>query len=412
MIDKTFKLTPQECLKILLGRFKEPPPRNIQLITGPRQVGKTDTLLKLSKRLGRKALYSAADSPESSLPGYWERLWQYVRNIESENGEAFLLIDEIQHLENWSVRLKGEWDKVLRNKENIHLIASGSSAFHLGKGSKESLFGRIEKLTISHWNAAALKKAFGLTKEDAVLQIVSTGAYPGAMRFINDKQRWAAYIQDAIIDPAISHDIFNLSDVRRPALLKQVFALAAASPSQIVSLNKLQGQLQDKGALDTLSQYLSLLEESFLIASLDKYAATPIKRRSSPPKLIPLSNALPAVMDPRGIPEQSKSPERFGFWVENAIIAHCYNAGQNTFYWREKGIEVDVVIEGSWGNWAIEVKSGSFVESDLVGLFEFTRRFSKFTPLIVCDKNDVSKAKRLNTHACSWSDFLFSGPPQ
>jgi len=53
----------------------------------------------------------------------------------------------------------------------------------------------------------------------------------------------AAYVKDAIIDPAIGRDVLALGTVRRPALLRQVFAPATGCPAQIVSLQKLQGNV-------------------------------------------------------------------------------------------------------------------------------------------------------------------------
>src|SRR5439155_450088 len=96
-------------------------------------------------------------------------------------------------------------------------------------------------------------------------------AYPGAMELRNDMPRWTAYVRDAIVEPAIGRDILALAAVRRPALLRQVFAVAAASPAQIVSLQKLQGQLQDRGALETIAHYLHLLEEAYVVAPLEKH---------------------------------------------------------------------------------------------------------------------------------------------
>ena len=82
------------------------------------------------------------------------------------------------------------------------------------------------------------------------------------------------------------------------------------------------------------------------------------RQRAAPPKLIVLSNALLAASDPRGIPDPEGDPERFGVWVENACLAHAWNAGQRVMCWREEPHEVDGVLEGSWGSWAIEVKTG------------------------------------------------------
>jgi hypothetical protein len=57
-------------------RLREPAPGRVQLLTGPRQVGKTTLLGEIEKQWKGKALYLAADAPEASLPGWWERQWQ------------------------------------------------------------------------------------------------------------------------------------------------------------------------------------------------------------------------------------------------------------------------------------------------------------------------------------------------
>ena len=99
------------------------------------------------------------------------------------------------------------------------------------------------------------------------------GSYPGAFPLREDERRWAAYVRDAILEPAICRDILALAAVRRPALLRQVFGVAASSPAQVVSLQKIQGQLQDAGALETIAHYLALLEEAFLVAPLAAFGA-------------------------------------------------------------------------------------------------------------------------------------------
>jgi hypothetical protein len=218
-------------------------------------------------------------------------------------------------------------------------------------------------------------------------------------------------VRDAILEPAIGKDIVNLASVRKPAILRQVFGVAATSPAQIVSLQKIQGQLHDAGALETLASYLRLLEEAFLVAGLTKFTASGTRQRAAPPKLVPLSNAILAVTDSRGLPDPEKDRARFGAWVENACIAHAWNAGQHVSYWREEPIEVDLVSEGSWGAWAIEVKTGKFQLQELTGLAEFTRRNPRFRPLIVCSAETASTAERSGIAWTTWEDFLLEGPP-
>lgn len=410
MIESTFRLQYQECLSLLRRRLAEPAPARIQLVSGPRQVGKTTLLLALASELGEAAIYAAMDGPEASLPSFWERLWARVQESASRHGNTVLLLDEIQHLEGWSARLKGEWDRLRRKRLPVQVVATGSSALRLARGTQESLAGRFERLTLAHWSAAALTEAFGVRQEDAALAVVQTGAYPGAFPLRGDLPRWTAYVRDAIIEPAIGRDVLTLTDVRRPGLLRQVFAIAAGAPAQIVSLQKLQGQLHDAGALETIAHYLRVLEEAYLIAALEKHGASALRRRGAPPKLIVLNNALVAAVDPRGTPDRAQYPERFGAWLENACLAFAWNAGQRVTYWREEPLEVDGILEGSWGAWAVEVKTGPFGPPDIRGLLEFIRRFPKYAPLVVCDAEQVPTAERLMIPAIAWQQFLLSGP--
>ncbi|MBI5505295.1 MAG: ATP-binding protein [Deltaproteobacteria bacterium] len=396
---------------MLSRRLAEPAPGRIQLLAGPRQVGKTTLLLELAQQVGKQAVYAAADAPEAALPGFWERLLARTEDTAADHGRAVLLLDEAHLLHGWAARLKGVWDQFRRDKAPVHVVATGSSALHLAAGSRESLAGRFERLTLTHWPARSVAQVFGVEPDKAADLVVRMGSYPGAFALRDDMVRWAAYVRDAILEPAIGRDILALAAVRRPALLRQVFGVATSSPAQIVSLQKIQGQLQDAGALETVAGYLALLEEAFLVAPLGKYSKQAPRRRAAPPKLVTLSNALVAVMDPRGIVDPASDPARFGALVENACLAHAWNCGQSVWYWREEPLEVDAVVEGSWGKWAIEVKTGAFQMNDLTGLLEFTRRHKGFRPLVVCSANARATAERAQVASITWQEFLLDGPP-
>jgi hypothetical protein len=403
---------PVECLSLLGQRLAEPAPGRIQLLTGPRQVGKTTTLLRIAERLGPTATYAALDAPEAALAGYWDRLWSQAASTASRAGKAVLLLDEVQHLEDWSGRLKTQWDRLRRKQVPVHIVATGSSALRLGAGSKESLAGRFERLVLAHWSARALGTAFDLAAPKAADVVVRFGSYPGSIPYADDKARWSAYLRDAIIEPAIGRDILALSQVRKPALLRQVFAAAISSPAQIVSLQKLQGQLQDRGALETVAHYLDVLEDAYLVAPVQKYSSRPLRRRASPPKLVVLNNGLLSAADPRGAPDQTSEPERFGAWVENACLAFAWNAGQQIAYWRQEPFEVDGVVTGEWGRWAIEVKTGDLRARDLSGLLAFVKRYPSFSPLVVTGDRGSDAAATVNVPTMRWDRFLFEGPPR
>lgn len=410
-MNDRFRLSFRECRDLLVARLAEAAPGRIQVLAGPRQVGKTTLLLELARRFGPRAIYAAADGPEAVLPGFWERQWERVEQAAGA-GTAVLLLDEAHLLPDWSRRLKGEWDRLRRRKLPVHIVATGSSALRLSSGSRESLAGRFERVTLTHWSASSLAEEFHISGVEAVTQLVTHGTYPGAFGLRDDAARWSAYVRDAIVEPAIGRDIVALSAIRRPALLRQVFAVCASSPAQIVSLQKIQGQLQDAGALETIAHYLALLEEAFLIAPLAKHSPSPSRRRASPPKLVALSNALLAVADPRGVPDEEREPARFGAWVENACLAHAWNAGQQVRYWREEPLEVDGVLDGTWGSWAVEVKTGPVELRDLRGIAEFARRHRGYAPLVLCDAEQRSAVERLGVEAQAWTDFLLTGPPR
>lgn len=409
-MNSAFRLGYAECRETLLHRLAEPAPGRIQLLAGPRQVGKTTLLLDLAAALGSRARYAALDSPDLAVPGAWERLWAGAGAEARAEAPAVLLLDEVQHVSGWASRLKAEWDRLRRRRVPVHVVASGSSSLRLARGSRESLAGRFERITLPHWSATALAQAFRIAPEDAADEMVRGGGYPGAFPLRADGPRWLAYVRDAIVEPAIGRDVLALADVRRPALLRQLFAVAAASPAQIVSLQKLQGWLDDPGALATLAHYLRLLEEAFLVAALGKHAGREIRRRAAPPKLIALSNALLAAADPRGIPTRDREPARFGAWVENACLAHAWNTGHRVAYWREEPLEVDAVCDGPWGRVALEVTTGEVTSVGLRGLHTFVGRWRDYRPLLVCEPSELPAAARLGTPAVDWRTFLISGP--
>jgi uncharacterized protein len=393
----------------LAARLREPPPGRIQLVTGPRQVGKTTLLLEIAARYGAHGVYAAADAPEAAVAGFWERFWTDVE-IRARGGTTVAFLDEVHRLPDWAALLKGQWDRLKRHRLPVHIVATGSSALRITKGSRESLAGRFERLVFSHWSAAAVARVFKTAAADAARQAVRFGTYPGAASLVGDRERWRAYVRDAIIEPAIGRDVLALGEVRRPALLRQVFAVAMDSPAAIVSLQKIQGRLADPGALETIAHYLQLLHDAYLVAGLEKFSTRAARRRAAPPKLVTLNNALISAIHPDGPPDPERDPARFGVWVENACLAAAVNGGQRVTYWREEPYEVDAVIEGTSGTVAIEVKTGQFGTSDLTGLFEFTRRHPRIRPLVVTAPGREAAARRVGADAISWIDFLHSGP--
>ena len=265
--------------------------------------------------------------------------------------------------------------------------------------------GRFEKLTLSHWGAGDLAKIAGISPQEASRRLVTHGGYPGAVAFWNDPARWEAYVRDAIIEPAIGRDLLHLEKVRKPALLRQVFAVAAAYPAEILSLEKIAGLLAEKGALETISHYLELLNEAFLVAPLQKFSNSEIRRRRSSPKLIVRNNAL-LVAGGNKIPDPEIDPDRWGYWVENACLARVINDGLGVHFWREEPWEVDGVVASGGNHYLLEVKTGRYSAEDLRGLGHAAKKFPECRPIVLCDPGCERIAEAAGFEAASWVDFL------
>jgi predicted AAA+ superfamily ATPase len=393
--------------RILEKRLSQPAPGWIQLLVGPRQVGKTTLLLGIAERRPGRAVYATADAPEAALPNWREGIWQRAISLaRNAASPVVLLLDEVQYIPDWSQWLKARFDEAKREHLPLHIVASGSSSLRLGAGSRETMAGRFERLVLSHWSARDLATLAGISPDEAARRLVSHGGYPGAVALWNEPARWQAYLRDAIVEPAIGRDLLTLEQVRKPALLRQIFAIAAGHPSEILSLDKIAGRLAEKGALETIAHYLDLLNEAFLVTALQKASRAEVRRRRSPSKLIVRDNGLLAVCG-QTPPSPESDPERWGRWVENTCLARILNAGYTLHYWREEPWEADGVFIGPDNHhWLIEVKTGNYTGEDLRGLARASEKFPNYQPLVLCDRGQERVAQAAGFETMPWQDFV------
>ncbi len=271
--------------------------------------------------------------------------------------------------------------------------------------------GRFEHITLRHWTARDLVDAFGMSEEQAAETYVRYGAFPGGMNLLADLPRWRVYVREAIIDAAVGRDLLMVENIRKPALLRQTFAICINHPAEVVSLQKIAGSLTESGALETIAHYLTILGEAYLVAALPKCAMTELRRRASPPKLVPLSNAFLAVAIEEDPPLAGTNPRRWGHWLENACLARAVNAGYRVTYWREEPLEVDMVIEGRDGKWAVKIKGGEFTGYDLQGVMAFSNRYQEYRPLVIGNDRFKPAAANAGVNFIRWQDFLLDGLP-
>ncbi len=340
--------------KELLGRLMEPAGL-LQIIIGPRQVGKTTALTQILTRLKRKGASSILASADalSSPPGEWiSQQWNKARGFAKERFSV-LAFDELQKIPGWSEIVKREFDADARlnPQRRPRIVISGSSALMIEKGLMESLAGRFEIIRFPHWNLAEESRAFGISLSDHI----ALGGYPRLHDFLPDVPRFLSYVADSIIESVLNKDLLLLHPVEKPALLRRLFDFSCHHPAEIVSLQKMLGQLTDKGNVTTLAHYLDLLSKAFLIVPIQKYSPEILRVRSSSPKLVVMAQALLAAIQRKTPAALLRDPALYGRWAENAVGAHLIKAGLDVFYWRDRDLEIDFVAKKGSDSLAVEV---------------------------------------------------------
>ncbi len=363
----------------------EEPRKLIQVLVGPRQIGKSTVVKQVLKDIAIPYLFYSADNVPASNRAWVSDCWEASRSLLKNKGYdcLVLVIDEIQKIANWSEVVKKEWDGDTFNERNIKVLLLGSSRVLLEKGLSESLAGRFEEIRMAHWSYSEMKNAFGISLD----QYMYYGAYPGAISLIDDDDRFRNYIQSAIIDSTINKDILMDSPVGKPALLRQTFELGAAYSGELLSLNKMLGSLQDAGNTSTLLSYLNLLNDSGLVCGLHKFSIDMARRKASIPKLQVYNNALKLVYYNTSFDKAIVDRRMWGRIFESAVGAYLINQAfkyrYDVFYWRERNLEVDFVLRRGDAIVAVEVKSNA--EKDTRGLQEFRNRFHPQNAFIVGD---------------------------
>lgn len=380
---------------ILLSRIKEP--RNkIQVLVGPRQVGKSTLIDQVLEKCTIPYTLVKADNVEQSDKGWVNRVWKSARGlmVARNEQEHLLVIDEIQKIANWSEAVKEEWDWDCSNHIALKVILLGSSRVMIQSGLKESLAGRFELIRMGHWSFGEMRQAFGFSLDEYIY----FGGYPGSVGFIHDEARWKRYIKDSIVSPAMEKDVILTTNIYKPILMKRLFQLGCGYSSKELSLAKMLGQLQDAGNVTTLASYLEILRQCQLLCGLQKYAHDDVRKYNSVPKFEVYNNALLSAFQRERYENIRSNAELWGRWVESAVGAHLLGLSEEEdyqiYYWRERNNEVDFIVATDSGCVALEVKSGRKTTNRGMSLFE-----SKFHPI---------HSYIIGTGGISFEDFLLN----
>lgn len=343
----------------------------IQVLLGPRQVGKTTSILKLIEDFFTDQAYYVSADKIFNADSHWIReQW-----LLAQSEKKILVIDEIQKCYNWAEIIKSLFDEAKRKKQQVRCILLGSSSLEIQRGLTESLTGRFQLNQAYHWNFYESKEAYGLNFEE----YMKFGGYPGSYPLIKDRE-WVAYVKNSIIATVIEKDILQFQTVKNPALFRQAFDILMAYPAQEISYTKLLGQLQEKGNVNLIKNYISMYEGAFLMKALEKFSAKVIKTKSSSPKILPLAPCLYYLT----IRDEYENDEK-GRVFELMVGAQLVRTGEELFYWREGQYEVDYVLTVGRKIFAIEVKSGR--RKSTKGMEAFSKQYPKAFSIYITLEN-------------------------
>ena len=343
----------------------------LQVLLGPRQVGKTTTILEyLHTQYSDSHIYATADAVFNASPDWLLEQWETAR----QSGKL-LVIDEIQKCHNWSEIIKSLWDASKRQKKIPQCVLLGSSSLSIQRGLSESLTGRFQLLTAHHWNVEESNVGYGLSFSE----YEKFGGYPGSYQFAGTDE-WQRYVSTSIISTVIEKDILQYQTVKNPALFKQAFEIIMAYPAMEISFTKLLGQIQDRGNVEIIKHYLDLYQGAYLIKVLEKFSVSKIRTKSSSPKILPLAPCLYYLTHMGQF-----SPEERGRVFEAIVGAQLVRTGEELFYWRDGKYEVDFVVRRGKSIWGIEVKSGR--RHSTGGMGAFIKKFPSAKPVFITTEN-------------------------
>ncbi len=348
--------------------------KEITLITGARQVGKTTLMKRLQEELtsnSEKTIYFNLDI-ESDYQ-YFSSQEAFLNKLNLECGEekTYVFIDEIQRKENAGLFLKGLYDMNL----NYKFIVSGSGSLELKEKIAESLQGRkrtIEMRPVSfeefvnfktnYKYQTKLNQFFKIEIERTKLlleEYLNFGGYPKVITTKTQEDKLATIAE--IYTSYLDKDIKALLGLERPDAFTKLIRLLAAQLGQTLNYSELAAQTGLSA--ETLKKYLYYAEQTFAIQTISPYFTNKIKEIIKSPKVyfndIGLRNYT---IDEFGYINRANE---FGFLFENLVLdilkQRNKNSSREVHFWRTSDkAEVDFIVDSGKAVLPIEVKYSEY----------------------------------------------------
>lgn len=339
--DKLFWIHPRaggtlrrHIVDMLIANLDERKPL-IQILVGPRQVGKTTAVKHLIKEWSDDTHYATADSFVGDFAPWLHKNWQAAL----QKGENTLLVlDEIQKVTNWKEHVKMLWDKTKGRGIKVVLLGSTSLNDCLMGHETESLAGRFITNYVPHWSYPETREAFDTSVEEFTL----LGGYPKAMEFSSDHEKWFEYVGRSIINPIIDVDIFQQGNFKKIENLRRAFKVLSQNLNGDVNYSRLLKEIQQTGNIDIVKRYLNGYYGSFLmspISNIDDHGNIDSRKHS---KL--MVNCSAVYTYGRGsLTKLSEDPTRF----KQSVASELKRIPNNSFgYWQKsEDVGMDFIIK-------------------------------------------------------------------
>lgn len=371
--------------------------KEISLIVGPRQVGKTTLMKELIKYLEeRQEKIVFLNLDYDSDKRFFASQDELIRKIELEIGKSgFVFIDEIQRKEDAGLFLKGIYDRDLDYK----LIVSGSGSLELKEKIHESLAGRKRLFNLNpvsfeefinfkteYRYQDKLTDYFDLEKDKTRMfleEYLNFGGYPRVILEIQKEEK-KRIIED-IFKSCVEKDILSLLNIDRPDAFSSMIKILASQSSQIINYSKLGQQIGL--TFEPLKKYLWYAEKTFLIKPIRPYFTNKQKELTKSPVIyfndLGLRNFS---IDMMGELNNSLS---LGLVFQNLILQILEDKISNSTgiinYWRTiTGKEVDFIINKGGSIIPVETKYSHLKDSTVEKpLLDFINKYNPKEALVV-----------------------------
>lgn len=353
------------------------------VIYGARQVGKTSLLKYLMKNhLNENTFYF--DLEHQNLLDLCNKgdnaVFEYLlQKGADENKKIYLIIDEIQYLENPSKLIKILHD----HYPGIKLIVSGSSTFEIKKKFKESLVGRticFELYPLSFEEFLTFKgKKYRLLKENSEAinnelvflahEFIKFGGYPSIVLEKSEGKKQLYLFQ--IINTYLKKDIRDIGNIRNISVFNKLVEILASQSGQLLNVSELANTLDI--SRDTVMDYLDLLENTFVIKRITPFHKNLRSELSKNPKVFILDTGLMHLLWLKEFPKIV-----LGQAFETFVFLELKKAGKKINFWRTTNKqEIDFVLPGKKLH-AIEAKY-NFEKANSKNLKFFEKQYNSKT---------------------------------